>query len=511
MFRHVFRNTVSVALVRGPRAAWTTKGASGIVAAMSRSSAEATATAAREPSQGAARAAGTSAMLFLALACDAPTSGGAAHALRRLDRILVGRGPERSGRRASGPDGRVLTIELPSALVSRAHARFERVLGDWLVVDEGSRNGTFVNGERVTKHTLSDGDVIECGQNLFVYRSAIVLGEGDDDQDIDPRRGAPLLATLLPELRDEARVLARVAAARIPVLLLGESGSGKEIAARAIHELSGRAGALVPVNCGAIPDGLVESQLFGHVRGAFSGATRDEPGVFRAADRGTLFLDEIGDLPLASQVALLRCLEDGVVTPVGTTRGLAVDTRVVAATNRPLEALVDAGTFRADLLARLSGYVHRLTPLRERREDLGILIAALLPQLTTAPVTFTPAAGLRLLAHDWPLNVRELRACLAAALVTAGDRPIDADHLHFPFASRPKARTLEPTPSPTPEVPARGPALTEAELVTELTRLLTEHQGNVAAVARAMGKAPYQIHRWLKQLGLDLAAFRPPR
>src|SRR5262249_24796529 len=152
--------------------------------------------------------------------------------------------------------------------------------------------------------------------------------------------------------------LARIASMPIPVLLLGESGTGKEVLARAVHTLSGRSGAFVAVNCGGLSASLIESQLFGHVKGSFTGAGRDEPGLVRAADRGTLFLDEIGDLPLAAQAALLRVLQEREVVPVGGARPVAVDLRVVAATHRPLEKMAAKGDFRADLLARLSGYRH---------------------------------------------------------------------------------------------------------------------------------------------------------
>jgi transcriptional regulator with GAF, ATPase, and Fis domain len=288
-------------------------------------------------------------------------------------------------------------------------------------------------------------------------------------------------------------------------LLLGESGTGKEIAARAIHDISGRSGAFVAMNCAAIPHGLLESQLFGHVKGAFSGAVRDEPGHFRAAHQGTLFLDEIGDLPLASQAAFLRVLEESAVVPVGTTRPIRVDARIVAATNRPLQELVTAGSFRADLLARLSGFTHRLLPLRERSCDLGLLVAALLPRLATDPsrIAFTPEAGLRLVGHSWPLNVRELRHCLASALVIADGAPIGAAHVEPALANAIAGTESKATGSASARASAEG-----EDLRARVTASLETNAGNVAAVSRDLGKAPTQIHRWMKQLGLDPNAFR---
>jgi transcriptional regulator with GAF, ATPase, and Fis domain len=422
--------------------------------------------------------------------------GGARYQLSELDAVVFTRAAERSAVRAETPDGRTLTVSIPGTFVSRTHARLVRVHHTWLLVDAGSRNGTFLNGERVTRATLADGDVFECGRTLFVFRAAIPAGPPPLDRDhVAPGEA---LSTLLPELEAKHAQLASVARAPLPILLLGASGAGKEIAARAIHQLSGRPGAFVAVNCAALPHGLLESQLFGHVKGAFSGAVRDEPGYFRAAHLGTLFLDEIGDLPLASQAAFLRALEEGAVVPVGTTRPVGLAVRVVAATNRPLHELVAAGSFREDLLARLSGFTHRLVPLRDRVCDLGLLVAALLPRLAgeAAPrVQFTPEAGLRLLAHPWPLNVRELRHCLASALVIADGGPIGAAHLEPGLASAPAAAQSDD---------ASGKGDRRARLVASLEA----HQGNVAAVARDFGKAPTQIHRWMKQESLDPAAFR---
>src|SRR6266852_6634237 len=174
------------------------------------------------------------------------------------------------------------------------------------------------------------------------------------------------------------RKLEAVAASTVSVVLQGESGTGKEVAATAMHRLSGRVGPFLPVNCGGLPETLIESELFGSRKGAFSGADKDRPGLFRSADGGTLFLDEIGELPASAQSALLRVLQDGEILPIGATQPIRVDVRFLAATNRNLDAQVARGLFRADLLARISGFAVWLPPLRERREDMGILIAALL-------------------------------------------------------------------------------------------------------------------------------------
>jgi len=285
----------------------------------------------------------------------------------------------------------------------------------------------------------------------------------------------------------------------VSVVLHGESGTGKEVVARAIHELSGRAGAFVAVNCGALPDTLVESELYGHKKGAFSGALEDRPGLVRSADRGTLFLDEIGDLPLPAQAAFLRVLQEREVMPVGATRPVPVDFRLVAATHRNLEALADKGDFRPDLLARISGFTVTLPPLRARREDLGLLVGALLRRLApekAAQVTLACDAARALCRHAWPLNIRELQQCLSVSAALSPRGVIEAEHL--PIASAAASR----------------PAVAERELDDPealrktLVALLEQHRGNISYVARDLGKARMQIHRWMRRFNLDPDAFR---
>src|SRR5690606_9536217 len=231
--------------------------------------------------------------------------------------------------------------------------------------------------------------LVTLGYTLFLFRAALsVTGGVPEWVDAGAREpAAPGMATLLPQLERELDRLARVAPSDVTVMVRGETGTGKEILARAVHALSGRSGEMVAINCGALTDTLVESERFGHRKGAFSGATEDAPGLIRMSHGGTLLLDEIGDRPPASQAAFLRVLQEREVMAVGGTRPVPVDLRVVSATHRDLEALVAQGRFRADLLARVSGFRIDLPPLRERREDLGLLIGALLRKLAG------PAAG----------------------------------------------------------------------------------------------------------------------
>jgi len=234
-------------------------------------------------------------------------------------------------------------------------------------------------------------------------------------------------------LRRVLAVAQRAAPTDLTVLIDGESGTGKEVLARAIHRLSARKdGPLIPVNAAAIPEGLLESELFGHERGAFTGAIRARAGRFELAQGGTLFLDEIGDMPLSMQVKILRALQERQIERVGGTKSIAVDVRIIAATHQNLEAMVAEGKFRQDLFYRLQGVTLRLPPLRERADDLPLLVAHLLERgaerLSRAPATVSPEAMRCMWTYQWPGNVRELQHVLEAAMVLS-DGVIMPEHL----------------------------------------------------------------------------------
>jgi len=234
--------------------------------------------------------------------------------------------------------------------------------------------------------------------------------------------------------REAFETVARVAAFRIPVLLHGATGTGKEVLARLLHEGGPRrARRLVRVNCGAIPKDLVESMLFGHERGAFTGAIQQQKGVFEDADGGTVFLDEIGELPLSVQVALLRVLETSSFCRVGSTREISVDVRLATATHRDLEGMIEAGTFRADLYYRLCGVVIEIPPLRERADEIDLLARRFLAGVSAANGLslegFAPEALARLRAYPWPGNIRELRNAIERAAVVARGPLIQVDDL----------------------------------------------------------------------------------
>jgi len=436
--------------------------------------------------------------LFLALECTRPLALSARYSLEGADSVVIGRGPERAAELGVSGGRRVLTIRVPDPSMSHTHVRLERGLGNWVVEDAGSKNGTLVDGMTVRRARIDDGALITLGYTLFLFRLALPVVSEEAWVDAGEREpAAPGLLTLVPDLERELARLIQVAPSSVTVTVRGETGTGKEVLARAVHRLSRRPGDFVAVNCGALSDSLVESELFGHKKGAFSGAVDDHEGLVRSANGGTLLLDEIGDLPPASQAALLRVLQEQEVLPVGSTRPVPVDLRVISATHRDLEALVESGKFRADLLGRVAGFRIDLPPVRERREDLGLLIGTLIERLSgtrAEDVAFTEAAVRALYRHDWPHNVRELEKCLAAALVLSHGGPIDIPH-------------LSPAVRAGPESDA-DPALDDEALRARLVELLAQHDGNVSAVARAMGKARMQIHRWMKRFGLEPDPFR---
>lgn len=442
--------------------------------------------------------------LFVVIHCGQPTLGGARYCLSELDVVDIGRGSARLA--SSSLDGQIrrLNLRLPDMTISKTQARLVRNGNAWVFEDAGSRNGSFVNDRRVQRVTLQDGDFIELGDVVLRYREALPSSPASaTDLDL---QGAEIggLSTLLPSLADDYNTLTRVARAPISVLLLGESGTGKEVLAREIHEISGRTGPLVAVNCGALTASLLESQLFGHVKGSFTGAIRGEPGHIRSADGGTLFLDEIGDLPLPAQTALLRVLEEGEVVPVGGTSPIKVDLRVIAATHKPLDKMAIRGEMRTDLLARLSGHQHQLTPLRQRIEDMGILVSALLRRSKVAGASelgFTVDAGKWLLAQRWSLNIRELSQTCAVATALTERRLIERAHLIE--RNRPYTKIEEPDDDQASIMP-QAPE----ELRGRIVSLLEMHKGNVSHVARDMGKSRAQIHRWMRKLSIDIDVYR---
>jgi len=313
-----------------------------------------------------------------------------------------------------------------------------------------------------------------------------------------------------PKMLEVLKLVSQIADSEAAVLILGESGTGKELIARALHFNSRRkTKSFIPVNCGALPENLLESELFGHVRGSFTGAVRDNPGWFERAEGGTLLLDEVGELSPPLQVKLLRVLENGEYSRLGSTQIRRADVRIVAATNRDVDELVREGKVRQDFLYRLNVVEVRLPALRERRSDLPLLIRHLLARLGGAAKRLSAEAEALLLAYDYPGNVRELQNVLHRAVLLAEGSAIEVRHLP------PALRELRPLLEKDPDAPASGFREAKQRVVERfereyLGRCLREAGGNISQAARAAGIDYKNFYTKMQQYRIDPAGFRYP-
>jgi DNA-binding NtrC family response regulator len=306
------------------------------------------------------------------------------------------------------------------------------------------------------------------------------------------------------------RLIATVAPTDSTVLILGETGTGKELAARTVYQQSKRADMpFVPVNCGALSENLVESELFGHRKGAFTGADRDHKGLFEVANGGTLFLDEVGELNKNIQVKLLRFLESGEIRRVGETEPFRTDVRILCATNRDLRGMIQEDEFREDLYFRINTFEIRLPPLRERRPDIPDLARHLLARAARRPIDqvadlLTPEAIDALLDHEWPGNVRELANVMEHAYIIAGGQPITAEHLphHIRTTGSPPTLTLtrpEPATGGTPTSSGSGQKTLKEIEMEHILRVLEKHNGNKPAAAAELGIVLKTLYNKLNQ------------
>jgi len=402
-------------------------------------------------------------------------------------------------------------LQLPVHAVSRQHAELTRERGGWVLRDRQSTNGSFVDGHRIGEARLEHGQELRFGDAIvkFVQAEAEGYARHRIDGTLSPGAqplGEPLGGLIggyqMEQVARQVQLVSREAASPLSVLILGESGTGKEVVAQAIHRQSGRRGAFRAVNCAALPKDLVESELFGYLRGAFSGAHRDKPGLIKAAHRGTLLLDEIGDMPLEAQAKLLRVLQSRELFPLGATEPEPVDVRIIGATHQNLDQLLGRGAFRQDLYARLNEYHLSLPPLRDRKEDIFMLLREFFRRHGGGELRVTFPFMAALLHYDWPYNVRELESVAKRAVVLCDGRPLDESMLTEDIARdlAGYGQLLLPTEPDS----GRDAVPSEADLIA----LLTRHQGNVAAVGRDLGKARMQIHRWLKRYGIDIQNYR---
>ncbi len=395
-------------------------------------------------------------------------------------------------------------LVLRDPTVSHQHFVMAAIRGRIGLRDLQSTNGTWVAGQRVVEMQIHPGTVVRAGSTLVAAHPAWYVREVP----LSESRQFGRLFGKSPLMREVFAILERVAPGDVTVLLEGESGTGKELAARSVHEASPRSEQpYVVFDCAQTKPDLIESELFGHKRGAFTGAVADRMGVFQQAHGGTLFIDEIGELPANVQATLLRTLETGEVKPVGSDHVMKVDVRVVAATNRDLKAEVERGNFRSDLFYRLEVVRLRLPPLRERPEDIAGIIDRLLNGRIDHSQPIAGANLQRLIAHSWPGNVRELRNVLDRAVALAPRQPG-----RLPAFSELVLSTGQPSERPSGlQYPGLNPPLPFKEakqrLLDDFERvyikhLMSVHDGQVTAVANAAGLSRKHVYELLKRSGV---------
>jgi len=407
------------------------------------------------------------------------------------------------GRRAEGVPVGANAAVLDDGLISSQHARITRVVGGYDLEDLGSKNGTWVDNQRLEggkdgKVRLRDGTLLFFGNHVAVFRMVSQI----ELEAIKAELVAPFgpVATASPTLAVACDRLRRLAASEGELLIVGETGVGKEVYARAVHAASGRKGHFMAINCAAIPRDLVESELFGYRQGAHSTAHQAKAGLIEEAEGGTLFLDEIGEMTPEAQIKILRFLQDRELTPLGSTRPRRMDVRILAATNRTAGGPGKGpGGLRDDIVARLGAAPIFLPPLRNRIEDLGALAAHFLGATAVPGGQFEQPAFRALALHTWPLNVRELEKIVStAAVLSGGSKPIALRDLPEPIA-----RTIAVPAAPGARRSA-GPSPTPAQL----EELLRRYEGNVADVSRELGKHRAAVWRWIKKFGLGPQKFR---
>jgi transcriptional regulator of acetoin/glycerol metabolism len=387
---------------------------------------------------------------------------------------------------------------LPSASISRRHAEIRWSAGGTpLLLDLNSTNGVFVNGHEVKHSNLNPRDVVRLGDwvGIVVALAGPAVEPWSFRELTAGYWGGPLLQAALAPAK-------LVAASDLPMIIQGETGAGKEGAARAIHGWSRRRGAFVALNCAALPETLAEAELFGYRKGAFTGAERASPGHLRAAEGGTLFLDEISELSPPIQAKLLRAVEQREVVPLGESAPVAIDVRLLAATQGPLRQAVAARRFRGDLLARIDGLTVVIPPLRHRAEEIPSLFRKIVAQYggRPTPPRLDPSLIERLCTHDWPFNVRELTLLARKLLALYPDAAV-LDHTVLSDRHGGAELGIVESQRPTLEMTSPDPAL--------FLEALRAQKGNVKATAEILGISRGRAYRLMDKIdSLDLAALR---
>ncbi len=380
-------------------------------------------------------------------------------------------------------------VVINDSFASSRHARIERRTGGFVIRDLKSRNGTFLNGSQISEAILTVNDRVRFGETVFLFAEAFT--------------DKPTLSSKNAAWQAQLERLPAFSATDFPVLITGPSGSGKEILARSIHDKSLRANRpFVSINCSALSESLIESELFGHVKGSFTGATHDRKGAFESARGGTLFLDEIGDLPISLQPKLLRALENNEIRPVGSDRAIETDVRILAATHKNLVAQVKLGRFREDLYYRLNVCQLRPPGLKDRPEDFDDLVYHFAKQFR---VRFSFTALQRLREHSWPGNVRELKNLVARASAYFPGKHIQPNDLDAVLESLPAQTTSSPQMSAGLELPTGTNGSIIKEIEREMiVRRLVANQGNQRRTAQELGIPKSTLHDRIKAYSIDL-------
>ncbi|KFA91242.1 sigma 54-interacting transcriptional regulator [Archangium violaceum] len=391
---------------------------------------------------------------------------------------------------------------------SRHHFEIINTERGWLLVDLNSTNGTFLDGRRIERAYLSAGAQIRAGSSTLTFAPI------DEEVTVEPDREGELcgLVGQSVKMRQVFALIKKIAPMDVSVIIGGETGTGKELVAQAIHELSGRKkGPMVVLDCGAIPPNLIESELFGHEKGSFTGAMAARPGAFERAHGGTIFLDELGELRLDLQPKLLRVLENREVRRVGGNDTLEVDCRVIAATNRDLPKEIAAGNFREDLFFRLSVINLQLPPLRERREDIPLILKRGLadPEVVArhGRKRISPEALSLLMAYGWPGNVRELMNVLSHVLAFSDGEEVLPEHLPPRVRGQQREGPL-PFNEHLTFKDAKEQLLENFER-EYVTSVLTRCEGNLSRAARESGLHRKSIERLVKKYQLDAKGMKP--
>jgi DNA-binding NtrC family response regulator len=381
-------------------------------------------------------------------------------------------------------------VVLEDAHASRFHCELRKTDQGWLIRDLGSLNGTRVGDVGIKEGVLHSGATIQVGETKIRF----LADEGKPEEVVaSPKQAFGDVLGRSLRMREVFAVLERIAPTELTLLILGETGSGKDVMARAIHAESPRAKKpFVVFDCAAVAPNLIESELFGHVKGAFTGANETRDGVFVRADGGTLFLDEIGELPLDLQPKLLRALEQRTIRQVGGGKEIPVDVRIIAATHRNLDQHVKDGHFRQDLFFRLSVVTIQVPSLRQRTEDLPLIIERLLVQ-SGKSVGISPETMAILEKYDWPGNVRELRNVIESASAVCDGDQIEPKHLIF-FKPRRRDPTIE-------KLPLAGKTLESIEKAA-IQQTLEHCGGNKTKAARALGISPSTLYEKVKKYQL---------